>query len=177
MTTPPDHDVRRLERLGDTLEAAARTDLGRPRSAAWHPRAGALRGRRALLAAAAAALVAAPGVAIATNALVGEDDVARSIPNGTLALLDTHPHCTTVRVNVEFDCVLRSPPRDPKRLPASWKGTVESTVNAAEQIDGGCRALDDDGTHWRCYVGQEAVRRQIIGPDLLGQPSAGPGVG
>lgn len=63
--------------------------------------------------------------------------------------------------------------------PAStdWTGTVEPTVDATGQVNGGCRSENAAGTQWDCYLGEAAVQQQIIAPDLLGQPSAGPGVG
>jgi hypothetical protein len=55
--------------------------------------------------------------------------------------------------------------------------TVEPTVDDSKLVNGGCRSLNAAGTHWRCYVGEEAVEQQIIGPALLGAPSSGPSVG
>jgi hypothetical protein len=170
MTTIPEQDRLRLEQLGDALHAAASADLAGARVAPRPSR------RRVFVAAAVAALIAVPGVAFAANALIGADEVARSIPNGTLALLGTNPTCTTVREGIEFDCTLGRAPTG-EIQPGAWKGTVEPTVDDAKRVNGGCRSLAADGTHWRCYVGREAVRQQIIGPDFLGQTSPGPGVG
>jgi hypothetical protein len=125
----------------------------------------------------AAAAIALPGGALAASALISDDDVARSIPSGTWALIGTHPRCTTVRTNVEFDCVLDRAPRQGDIAPGDWKDTVEPTVDRSQHVNGGCRSLDADGTHWRCYIGREAVRQRIIGSGFLGQPSSGPGVG
>jgi hypothetical protein len=163
----------RLERLGHSLREAAAADLGRSAQAARRTRTRTRRRGAGLL---AAAVVAVPGVALAANALISTDQVARSIPNGTLSLLDTHPRCTVVRENVEFDCVLDVAPSGEIGA-GRWQGTVEPTVDDTKHTNGGCRSLNAAGTHWRCYVGQEAVRRQIIGPALLGVPSSGPGVG
>jgi hypothetical protein len=58
-----------------------------------------------------------------------------------------------------------------------WKGTAEPTVDATKHVNGGCRALNDAGTDWECYIGRAAVTQQIIGAGFLGQFSAGPGVG
>jgi hypothetical protein len=160
----------RLDRLGDALRAAAAADLARGRAARR------ARKRRHVLGFLVAAVVAVPGVAVAANALISTDEVARSIPQGTLSLLDTEPRCTTVRAGVEFDCVLAKAPQGDVQ-PGEWKGTVEPTVDDSKHVNGGCRSLDAAGTHWRCYVGQEAVRQQIIGKDFLGEPSSGPGSG
>jgi hypothetical protein len=153
----------RLARLGDDLERAARRDL-RP-----HRR----RSRRAALAA-VAALIAVPGAAVAAIELISEDDVARSIPAGTLWLADPEPSCTVVVQDVEYRCTLGTAPGD--EIP-DWTGTVMPTVDASKHVNGGCRSLNADGTEWRCYIGEEAVRQQIIGPDLLGEHAPSPGVG
>jgi len=171
----------RLARMGDELERAARRDL-RPRRR---------RSRRAALAA-VTALIAVPGAAVAAVELISEDDVARSVPAGTLALAGTDPTCTVVRQDVEYHCVLARPPAPeigPKPKPGEiplvpWdpdgvklgKGTAEATLDASGYVNGGCRALNADATEWQCYVGEEAVKQRIIGPDFLGKHAV-PGVG
>jgi hypothetical protein len=154
----------RLTRLGDQLERAARRDL-RPR-----PR----RRRRRIAVAAVAALVVVPGAAVAGYSLISEGEVATSLPAGTLALAGTEPDCTVVRENIEYRCVLARPPAPEVE---DWKGTVEPTVDATKHVNGGCRSESSEGTTWRCYIGEEAVRQQIIGPDLLGESAPSPGVG
>ena len=57
------------------------------------------------------------------------------------------------------------------------KGTVEPTVDASKHVNGGCRSLRSDGREWACYIGEEAVRQQIMGPDFLGDYAPAPGVG
>ncbi|WP_354701184.1 hypothetical protein DSM112329_01491 [Paraconexibacter sp. AEG42_29] len=185
---PTDHDPinadARLVRLGDALTAAAVADLERATSApgdrvrglASPARRTRRRPGRRGLAALALALVAVPGAAVAASGLLSPDEVARSLPNGTLALLGTDPTCTTIRADVEYDCTLRVAPTGDIGA-GRWKGTVEPSVDDTQHINGGCRSLNAAGTHWRCYTGEEAVRRQIIGPALLGQRSSGPGVG
>jgi hypothetical protein len=156
----------RLTRLGDQLERAARRDLRGPA----RPR----RRRRRIVLAAVAALVVVPGAAVAGYELISEGDVAQSMPAGTLALAGTQPDCSVVRENVEFHCVLARPPAPEV---ADWKGTVEPTVDATKHVNGGCRSLNSAGTEWRCYVGEEAVRQEIIGPGFLGELAPAPGVG
>jgi hypothetical protein len=56
-----------------------------------------------------------------------------------------------------------------------FKGTVEPTVDATHHINGGCRAINTDGTQWNCYLGHAAVKQRIV-TDLGGYVS-GPGVG
>ena len=102
------------------------------------------------------------------------DEVARSLPAGTLSLAGTQPTCTVVREDVEFDCTLA---RAPRPEVSDWKGTVEPTVDDTRHVNGGCRSLQSDGRHWRCYLGQEAVREKIIGAGFLGEYAPSPGVG
>jgi hypothetical protein len=173
----------RLARLGDDLERAARRDLRPARR----------RRSRGVAIAAVAAVIAVPGAAVAAIELISEDDVARSMPAGTLVLVGTEPDCTVVRQDVEYHCVLARPPAPevaPEPKPGEtpvvpWnpagtplaKGTVEPTVDANSRVNGGCRALNDEATEWQCYVGEEAVRQEIIGPGFLGERVSGPGVG
>ena len=151
-----------LTTLGDALQRATAADL-----------AGTRRHRRLVVALVAAAVIL-PGGAIAASQLIGTDEVARSIPAGTLSLAGTQPTCTVVRENVEFDCTLA---RAPRPEVSDWKGTVEPTVDDTKHVNGGCRSLQSDGRHWRCYLGQEAVRQKIIGPRFLGDYAPSPGVG
>jgi hypothetical protein len=152
-----------LTRLGDELERAARRDL-RPRP----------RRHRRIAIAAVAAVIVVPGAAVAGYELISEGEVARSLPAGTLALAGTEPACEVVRENVEYHCVLARPPAPEVD---DWKGTVEPTVDATKHVNGGCRSQNSAGTEWRCYIGEEAVRQQIIGPGFLGEFAPYPGVG
>jgi len=153
----------RLAQLGDAVERAAERDL-RPRR----------RHSRRVAIAAVAALIAVPGAAVAGLELISEDDVARSIPAGTLWLQGTEPSCTVVTQDVEYRCTLGKAPGDEI---ADWNGTVMPTVDATKHVNGGCRSLNAEGTKWRCYVGEEAVKQQIIGPGFLGEYAPAPGVG
>ncbi|ADB48585.1 hypothetical protein [Conexibacter woesei] len=172
----------RLARLGDALEQAASADLAGASSAASAPasaraRTTAGRGRRprriALFAAAIA--IAIPGAAIAGSQLIDTDEVADSIPAGSLWLAGTEPSCTVVRENVEFHCTLGKAPSG--EVLADWKGTVEPTVDASKRVNGGCRSLASDGRSWRCYIGSEAVEQRIIGAGFLGDYAPTPGAG
>jgi hypothetical protein len=153
----------RLARLGDALERATERDL-RPKRR---------RSRRVAIAV-VTALIAVPGAAVAGIELISEDDVAASLPAGTLSLAGTEPDCTVVRQDVEYHCVLA---RAPAPEVPDWKGAVEPTVDASKHVNGGCRSLKSEGTEWRCYIGEEAVRQQIIGPGFLGEYAPSPGVG
>jgi hypothetical protein len=158
----------RLGNLGDALTAAATADLAHTE----HKRR-----RRTVAGVLAATAIALPGAALAANALITGDDVAKSIPQGTLVLMGTNPTCTTVRADVEFDCVLASVPREGDVAAGGWNGTVEPTVDRTKRVNGGCRSLNAQGTHWRCYVGDEAVRQHIIAREFLGEFAPAPGVG
>lgn len=183
----PDH----LERLGNALHAATADDLASAHPAtaddllssptpAERPttrsRRRPARQRRRIAIGALAAAVLIPSGAVAASMLISTDQVERSLPQGVFALLDTHPTCTVVREGIEFDCTLDRAPRGDVGA-GNWKGTVEPTVDDTKQINGGCRSLNAAGTHWRCYVGKEAVAQQIIDAGLLGERSNGPSVG
>jgi hypothetical protein len=156
-----------LRELGDSLESAvAAAILPKPRRAR--------RPRKLVLAIAVLAL-AIPGIAIGAKLLVRSSDVAASLPAGTKMLQGTDPTCTVVRQDVEYHCVLSRAIPSPEV--ADLKGTVEPTVDASKHVNGGCRSLTSDGLTWQCYLGQAAVDHQIVGPDLLGVYSSGPGAG
>ena len=131
----------RLHALGDRLERAAAADL----AATAPPVARGPRRASPRLAVIVAALaIGATGVAIAAERLISAQDVAQSMPAGTLALAGTEPTCTVVVEDVEFHCVLAKAPAaevtDSHGNPA-WKGTVEPSVDATKHVNGGCRSL------------------------------------
>jgi hypothetical protein len=154
-----------LTKLGAALEQAAASDLGRPRA---RPR------RAVLLAAAVVGIVVLTGASFAAVRLISGGDVAASLPAGTLSLAGTEPKCTVVTPNVEYHCVLAHAPAPEV---SDWMGTVEPTVDATKHVNGGCRSLASNGREWACYIGEEAVKQQIIGPDFLGEYAPTPGVG
>jgi hypothetical protein len=106
--------------------------------------------------------------------LISNDEVAQSMPAGTLSLAGTEPTCTTVKADVEFHCVLAKAPAPEV---ADWQGTVEPTVDASKRVNGGCRSLTSKGTEWECYIGQAAVDQKIISRQFLGELAPSPGVG
>jgi len=160
-----------LKQLGDALHAAAAVDLRRTAATAPRP----VRRRRRLALAVAVAVIAIPGVAVAANALLSPAQVAQSLPQGALALLNTHPTCTTVTANVEYDCTLQNAPAGAgDAVDHSWLAAAEPSEDATNHINGGCRSLNRAGTHWHCYIGQAAVSQKIIGGGLLGQQLSGP---
>ena len=154
--------TEKLDRLGDALETAARSNLAGRRP------------RRRIVAAAVAAVVLVPAAALAGAKLISNDDVASSLPAGTLSLAGTEPTCTTVKDGVEYHCVLAKAPAPEV---SDWNGTVEPTVDKTKHVNGGCRSLNGAGTTWECYIGQAAVDQQIIGAGFLGEFAPSPGVG
>jgi hypothetical protein len=46
---------------------------------------------------------------------------------------------------------------------------VIGIVDKTGHVSGGCRAESADGTRWRCYLGQESIRQDILEPSALGQ--------
>jgi hypothetical protein len=159
-----------LGRLGDALEAAAATELQKEPARRHRLR---LSPRRLTIAVAALAILI-PSVAFAATQLIGNDEVAQSLPAGALSLAGTEPTCTTVKANVEYHCVLASAPAPEV---SDWKGTVEPTVDASKHVNGGCRSLASDGREWECYIGEAAVRQRIVGEGFLGEYAPAPGVG
>ena len=115
------------------------------------------------------------GVAIAADQLISTDDVAQSMPAGTLALAGTEPTCTVVTKDVEFHCVLAKAPA-PEGLRLEGHRRAERRREQARQ-----RRLPlaraSDGREWQCYIGQAAVDQKIIGQGLLGEFAPAPGVG
>jgi hypothetical protein len=168
----------KLHALGDRLERAATADLAAAAQPVAVRRPRRISGRLAMVVAALA--IGVTGVAIAADQLVSTNDVAQSMPAGTLALAGTQPTCTVVTKDVEFHCVLARAPAsevtDQNGNPA-WKGTVEPSVDASKHVNGGCRSLAQDGREWECYIGQAAIDQQIIGQSLLGEFAPTPGVG
>ncbi len=193
--TPSSDLAGRLADLGDSLFAATSNDLRAERPVAAAPaRRGRSRGQRRALGALVLALVAVPGVAVAAGALTSEEEVARGLPNGTVALKGSDPTCTDVRAGVAFECTLAKPLTGELGA-GGWKGTIELTVSDEGRINGGCRSQNAAGTRWNCYLGAEAVRQGTVSPAptgplpeprpgeseampaWLGAPSTGPGVG
>jgi hypothetical protein len=154
----------RLDAIGAELERAARADLARGRR---HTR------RRRIAAGAVTLAILVPGAALAAG-LLSERDVEQSMPAGTRFLVGTTPHCEAVKPGIEYRCTIAG---DFKPEIDDLKGTVEPTVDATKHVNGGCRSLRSDGREWRCYIGEEAVRQQIIGPGFLGEYAPSPGVG
>jgi hypothetical protein len=177
---------QQLEQAGDALQRAWRNDLQRPRMTL-------MRHRRLVLALAAAAAVLGTGAAIAAGVLKTTADEERGILDGHTLFEGSDPDCTAL-TSVSFRCTLdkrptgmaiyKLPPGQTKYDPGTatpafdmFLGAKMQTVDSTLHIDGGCISITADGRTWDCYLGEEAVRRDIIGPDLLGayqpEPAAG----
>jgi hypothetical protein len=120
------------------------------------------------------AAIAVPAAAVAAARLIGGDEVAQSMPAGAAIFAGRDATCTAVIPNVEYHCVLDRPPFPEVQ---DFKGTVEATVDKTKHVNGGCRGLTSDGMTWQCYLGEEAVRRQIVSQDFLGAYAPAPGRG
>jgi hypothetical protein len=176
-----------LERTGDALQQAWHADLRRSRMSR-------LKGhRRLVLAVALTAAVLGAGAAIAAGVIKTAADEERGILAGHTLFEGSDPTCTAV-TDVSFRCTLEKPPTGmavytntpgkttytpgtSTRVYDMFLGAKMQTVDSTLHIDGGCVATSADGRSWDCYLGQEAVRRGIIGPDLLGtyqpEPASG----
>jgi hypothetical protein len=157
----------RLGAIGDELERATRAEL----RSQWRRRR---RLRRRIAGCAVALVIVVPGAAVARS-LLTTGDVEQSMPAGTRFLVGTTPHCEVVKDGVEYHCTVTGKFNNPEI--SDLKGTVEPTVDKTKHVNGGCRSLRSDGREWQCYIGQEAVRRQIIGAGFLGEYAPSPGVG
>jgi hypothetical protein len=186
----------RLPLLGDALREAAVADLARSEErTSGATRFGDARSRRPsrprfrigtrTAVALVAAALALPAAAIATGVFSSDQEVAASIPQGTYAFAGTEPTCTTLQEGLAYECVLGQSPNSEVPpgsgefviKPGDWNGVVEGTVDKTQHVNGGCRSQNAEGTNWLCYLGQEAVRQEILMPSALGQylPSpAGP---
>jgi hypothetical protein len=182
MTSP----TPELGRLGDDLErAAARNLAGRRRR---------LRAGRAAIAVVALTALATGGAFAA--GLFTPKQVATGMPAGTYIFGNTHPTCALDADGTTYHCTLDVAPQSDESVatlppekaaavkaaggggPAApdylgWKEVVAVDGVAA----GGCIGRSSDGLQWDCYMGENAVTQDIIGPDFLGQPVLGPGRG
>jgi hypothetical protein len=157
-----------LHLLGDALERAATDEV------AATPRWSRLLHSRRFVVALAAAAIAVPAAAVGAARLIGDHEVAQSMPAGAAIFAGRSPTCTVVMPNVEYHCLLDRPPFPEVH---DFKGVVEATVDRTKHVNGGCRSLTSDGLVWQCYLGEEAVRQQIIGAGFLGAYAPEPGHG
>jgi hypothetical protein len=170
--------TQELEQVGDALVQACRRDLQ------TSPKSALKRHRRLVLGLAIAATVIGAGAAIGAGALKTIAEEERGLLDGHALFQGSDPTCAALTA-VSFRCTLEKPPTgmaiyesppgqskyEPDtstRLFDKFLGAKMQTVDATLHIDGGCISRRADGRTWDCYLGEEAVRRDIIGPDLLG---------
>jgi hypothetical protein len=113
-----------LQAIGDALERAVAAELKHARRRRGHrlsPRA---------VSAVLVAAIAVPAVAYAASSLFSPSQVAASLPQGTRALIGTHPTCSVVVANIEYHCLLASPPSD-AGAPGNTGGRVTAEVTEA----------------------------------------------
>jgi hypothetical protein len=151
-----------LQLLGDALEQAARRYL-RPRRR--------ILVRGLVLVAVLAAL--GSGAALASG-LFSSDQVEQGMPAGSAIFGGTHPTCVLQQDGITFACTLASLPT--QEILGDHRGAKE-LVTIDRHIAGGCIGQDREGRRWNCYLGREAVKRQILVADLLGQYAPSPGHG
>jgi hypothetical protein len=179
--------AQQLEQVGDALHQAWCRDLQKS------PTPGSKRHRRLVLALATAATIIGAGAAIAAEVLKTTAEEERGLLDGHTLFQGSDPTCAALTA-ASFHCTLAKPPTgmaiyenppgqskyDPEtstRVFDKFLGAKMQTVDSTLHIDGGCISSSADGRTWDCYLGEEAVRRNIIGPDLLGayqpQPARG----
>jgi hypothetical protein len=150
-----------LARLGDDLERAANRQLSRRRRRLQLSVVGVI-----------ALLVIGAGTAVA-GGLFTPKQVATGMPAGAAIFGQTNPSCTLDADGSTYHCALASAPAPEV---TNFTGTKE-LVAIDGKIAGGCIGQDAAGMHWSCYIGQDAVRHDILVQDLLGQPEPQPGRG
>ena len=150
-----------LQTLGDELEHAIRRDLR------------ARRRMSRILAVAVVALVMGAGAALGSR-LLSAHEIEAGMPARSALFGGTHPTCTLRPDGVTYTCTLASLPTE--ETSDDWTNAKE-VLTVDEHIAGGCIGRDPEGRHWDCYLGEEAVRRQILDRDLLGAYAPVPGRG
>ena len=152
-----------LAALGDALAGSAERDLRRRRRRPL---------RRIALAVAMIAVIGTGTVAAAT--LLSPKQVAEAMPAGAVIFDQTDPTCVAGSDGTVFHCTLAAAPSTDSGI-SEFSGTKEVLV-AGGVVVGGCIGQDGAGLTWDCYLGQDAVDKEIITKDFLGEP-AGPGIG
>jgi hypothetical protein len=150
-----------LARLGDQLEAAAQRSLG---STQRHRVARTGLGVIILT-------VLAAGTAVATG-VFSPRQVALGLPDGTYIFGGTHPTCALDGDGFTYHCTLATPPTET----IDFRGAKE-LIAIDQKIAGGCVGQDSAGLSWDCYIGDEAVKHEILVQDMLGDPALEPGKG
>jgi hypothetical protein len=151
-----------LARLGDQLQTAADRSLRATR----RRRIG-----RAGLGVVVLTILAA-GTALAAGVFTPRQ-VAVGMPAGTMIFGGTHPTCTLDGDGITYHCTLATAPTGES---SDYRGSKE-IVAIGDKVAGGCIGQDKAGLAWDCWIGEEAVKHEIITEDFLGEPVLGPGRG
>ena len=106
-------------------------------------------------------------------AAVSPAPAATGMPAGAAIFGQTNPSCTLDADGSTYHCTLASSPAPEV---TDFTGTKE-LVAIDGKIAGGCIGQDAAGMHWSCFIGQDAVRHDILVQELLGQPEPQPGRG
>jgi hypothetical protein len=99
--------------------------------------------------------------------------VAAGMQAGAAIFAQSDPSCALDSDGKTYRCMLKNAPAPEI---ANFLDAKEILVIAG-RVAGGCVGLDRDGMTWSCFLGQDAVERQIIDRGLLGQPAPFPGRG
>jgi hypothetical protein len=127
--------------------------------------------RRVALAVAALTLIGA-GTAIAAG-VFSPRQVAAGMPAGAMIFGGTHPTCTLDADGITYHCTLATAPAPEI---SDFLGSKQ-LIAIDQKIAGGCIGQDSAGMTWDCYVGVDAVRKDILVQDLLGEQELEPGRG
>jgi len=166
-----------LEHVGDALQTAWREDhLRRHQTLIRRP-------RRRILAFALAAAVVSAGAAVAAGVLKATADEQQGIVDGHQLFEGSQPQCESLAAS-SFRCILAKPPtgmtfydEDGRLLLDRFLGVTTLTVNSARNVDGACVSVSSDGRRWNCFLGQEAITRGLLAPQLLGTNQPEPPTG
>ena len=99
--------------------------------------------------------------------------VAAGMPAGAAIFAQSDPTCALEADGKTYRCALKNAP--PPEF-SNYLG-AKMLLAIAGSVAGGCVGLDRDGMTWNCFLGQDAVDREILDKGLLGQPMPFPGRG
>jgi hypothetical protein len=161
-----DADLERA--LAELPEAHRRDALQR----GWHGDLAPRRLPRRMVAIAVALLAVGAGVAAGASLLKSPAEEQTGFLAGTTLFRGSDVSCAAVGESA-FRCTLPDTPTGETFGASPFPGMKVETVGIDRDVDGGCVSVSADGRVWDCYLGEEAVRRGIIGPGLLGAYSPG----
>jgi hypothetical protein len=95
------------------------------------------------------------------------------MPAGSAILGGTEPTCELREDGITYACTLASLPTE--EVVADHRAKRLVTID--DRIAGGCIGRDREGRRWDHYLGDEAVKREILVADLLGEYAPEPGRG